>query len=139
MEEPAYLAELERRWPRDHQSAEPTESTIALVEAGVREHPHSAQLWRMRGSLLQLASFETGYPLKESEASYRRAIKEDPRDPKSYEDLAWFLDAVMCKRRKSKRFYEKARLLRRAARKLLATPTGEPSSGSPLKSLKLGE
>ena len=116
MEETTYIEELKRRWPRQHDSNEPTQSTIQLVNAAVQEHPKSAQLWRMRGNLFELANFDTGYPLKECESSYRRAIKEDPYNPDSYLDLAWFLDAVMNKRRKAKRFFEKARLLRQAAK-----------------------
>lgn len=56
----------------------------------------------MRGNLLELADLETGHALREPERCYRQAIKLDPFLAEAYEDLAWFLDAVLGKRRKAK-------------------------------------
>jgi tetratricopeptide (TPR) repeat protein len=87
-----------------------------MADAAVREHPRSPKLWVIRGNLLELARLETGYTLNESAFCYRQAIRVDPFFIEAYEDLAFFLDAVMGNRRKAKRFFEKARLLKRAAR-----------------------
>lgn len=65
---------------------------------------------------LELAEFETAAPLKEPVRCYRMAIKIDPFNIEAYEDLAWFLDAVLRNRRKGKRFFEKARRLKRVVR-----------------------
>lgn len=68
----------------------------------------------MRGDLLQLANVQTGYALDESERSYRAAIKADPSFIEGYRELAYFLDVVMGKRRKAKRYFDKARRLQSA-------------------------
>ena len=100
--------------------------TIELAGVAVAEHPGSAELWTMRGNLLELANIETGQPLREPERCYRQAIKANPFFVEAYEDLAWFLEAVLGKRRKAKRFYDKARRLKRSAR-MTANQSLEPT------------
>lgn len=101
MTESEFIEELSARWPRLN-PGEPTMDTIELASVAVSEHPRSAKLWTMRGNLLELADLETGHALREPERCYRQAIKLDPFLAEAYEDLAWFLDAVLGKRRKAK-------------------------------------
>ena len=113
MSEAEYIAEFIKRWPRDLASNEPSEETILLVNRAVIEHPRSSKLWVMRGDLIQLIDFESSIPLKEAEKSYRKAIKTNPFNIEAYESMGYFLDAVMAKPRKAKRYFAKARLLKR--------------------------
>lgn len=125
MTESEFIEELSVRWPRLNPS-EPTMRTIEIAGAAVAEHPGSAKLWTMRGNLIELADIEIGQPLREPERCYRQAIKVDPFFVEAYEDLAWFLDAVLGKRRKAKRFYDKARRLKRTAR-VMVNQSHEPT------------
>lgn len=111
MSEDEFIAAIRARWPSDTASDEPSVATIQLADDAVRAFPSSAKLWVMRGDLLQLADVETGYALLESERSYRIAIKVDPGCIEGYRELAYFLDVVMGKRRKAKRYFDKARRL----------------------------
>jgi len=112
MEQAEYIEALQGRWPKGARHPEPRASTLDLANRAVQEHPRCAKLWIIRGNLLELANIETHLPLKESERCYRTAIKIDPFNIEAYQDLAWFLDGVLGKRRKAKRFFDKARRLR---------------------------
>ncbi|MEX8506122.1 hypothetical protein [Leptothrix ochracea] len=116
MTQDEYIYKLKQCWQKIL-STEPTKTTIILADLAVQEHPKSSELWRIRGNLLELANFDTGHPLKESLRCYRLAVKLDPFFIEAYEDLAWFLDAVLGNRRKAKRFFDKAWRLRHAKKK----------------------
>jgi hypothetical protein len=116
MELDQYINELERCWPQVSSQLEPTEATLQLAQRAVQEYPTSAKLWIIRGNLLELANFDTSLPLREPMRCYRAAIKIDPLNIEAHEDLAWFVDAVLGNRRKAKRFFDKARRLRRRTR-----------------------
>lgn len=132
MNEDQYVDELQRRWPKVSTPGEPTEATLELTRQAVEEHPASAKLWIMRGNLLELADVETNLPLTEPMRCYRRAIHVDPFNIEAYEDLAWFLDAVLGNRRKAKRFVDKARRLRRVARaSVRSVPPGAGAGDQP--------
>lgn len=114
MNEGEYIAAIRARWPSDAARDEPSVETIRLADEAVVAFPSSAKLWVMRGDLLQLADIETGYALEESERCYRAAIKADSSFIEGYRELAYFLDVVMGERRKSKRYFDKARRLQSA-------------------------
>ncbi|RBP44836.1 tetratricopeptide repeat protein [Arenicella xantha] len=114
MEEAEYIAELKRRWPRDHTSVEPSPETMDLTLKALRDYPQSEKLWIMRGDLLQLVDFDDGTDLNESEKCYRKAIGINPRSSEAYLELAHFLDSVMNKPRKAKQYFEKARRAKNA-------------------------
>ncbi|WP_018277357.1 tetratricopeptide repeat protein [Teredinibacter turnerae] len=114
MNEAEYIAELRKRWPRDHKSEEPTAETMEVTLKALEDYPNSEKLWVMRGDLLQLVNFDDGLELGESEKCYRKAIEINPQSAEAYEELAHFLDAVMAKPRKAKQYYVKARLLKNA-------------------------
>lgn len=114
MSEDEYIAAIGARWPSDTVKDAPSVETIQLADEAVRTFPSSAKLWVMRGDLLQLADVQTGYTLEGSERSYRAAIKADPSFIEGYRELAYFLDVVMGKRRKAKRYFDKARRLQSA-------------------------
>lgn len=117
MEQEQYVGELQSRWPRGPTHSEPTQATLHLANVAVQKFPMSAKLWIMRGNLLELSSFETCLPFSEPARCYRIAIKLDPFNIEAYEDLAWFLDAVLGNRRKAKSLFDKARRLRNSARR----------------------
>lgn len=112
MNEDEYIAAIGAQWPSDAVKDEPSIETIRLADEAVEAFPSSAKLWVMRGDLLQLAGVETGYALEESERCYRIAINADPSFIEGYRELAYFLDVVIGKRRKAKRYFDKARRLR---------------------------
>jgi Tfp pilus assembly protein PilF len=117
MTELEFVAAISRHWPRRIDSPEPTAATLELLDQAVVHHPFSARLWTMRGCLLQLAS-DASYPLNESAQCFKRAIRLDPSYADAYDEMGHFLDAVMGNPRKAKRYFVKARLLRRASAKL---------------------
>lgn len=117
MTEAEYISELLKRWPRDHASQEPTRETIDMTQEAVENFPKSAKLWVMRGDLLQLVNFELDVPLNESSKCYRQAIKADPFFAEAYEEMGYFLDVVMANPRKAKRYFDKARRLRKSLKK----------------------
>jgi tetratricopeptide (TPR) repeat protein len=112
MSEQDFIAAIKARWPVKAVEATQSKELLALVDEATKSHENSAVLWTMRGDLLQL--LESDYPLKESEQCYRRAIKADPRYAEAYEEMGRFLEFVMSKPRKAKRFLEKASRLRNA-------------------------
>lgn len=114
MTEMEFIELLTEHWPRNRESDEPTPETIAACDKAVTEYPNSAKLWVIRGCLLQLADFDTGYQLNESAKSFSNAIKAEPYNPEAYEELGYFLDAVMDKPRKARQYFRKAFLLKRA-------------------------
>lgn len=118
MAEIEYIAELWKRWPSDRSSPEPTPETIQITQDAVEKYPHSAKLWVMRGNLLELINFECDIPLNEAAKCYRHAIKADSSFIEAYEDMGYFLDAVMANPRKARQFFDKARRLRKASKKL---------------------
>lgn len=117
MTEVEYIVELRKRWPRGPSSQEPTPETIQISLDAVQKHPQSAKLWVMRGDLLQLLMFDCEIPLNESARCYRQAIKADPLFIEAYEEMGYFLDAVMANPRKAKQFFDKARRLKKARQK----------------------
>lgn len=114
MSEDEYIAAIRARWPSDAVRDRPPVETLQLADEAVRTFPSSAKLWVIRGDLLQLSDLETGYALDESERCYRAAIKADPSFIEGYRELGYFLDVVMGKRRKAKRYFDKARRLQSA-------------------------
>ncbi|WP_338846240.1 hypothetical protein V8J88_21100 [Massilia sp. W12] len=116
MTEADYISEIERRWP-SRCPGEPTRETIHLTKKAVEIFPKSAKLWVMRGNLLQLIDFECDIPLGESEYCYRQAIAADHFFAEAYEEMGYFLDVIMGKPRKAKRFFDKARRLKRSRQK----------------------
>ncbi len=114
MTEQDYIEQLEARFPHTLESIEPTVQTIKLCDQAVQAHPHSAKLWSLRGGLLQLARYDTGYALEESAICFVMAIRAEPHDPAHYVELGHFLEDVMNNPRKAKQYFNKARLLRRA-------------------------
>ena len=114
MTESEYLSALKSRVLVDAENAEPSVETIALCDEAVNEFPNSADLWVMRGILLQLTRHDCVYPLEESAHCFRQAMLADPGSAEAYEEMGHFLDAVMAKPRKAKQYFRKAWLLRRA-------------------------
>ncbi|WP_045825406.1 hypothetical protein [Teredinibacter turnerae] len=114
MTETEYIAELEKRWPKRFVNSEPTVETMNLTLEALSLYPQSEKLWIMRGDLLQLVDYDDGYDLKESERCYRQAIGINPKSHEAYLELAHFIEVVLAKPRKAKKYFEKARRLKNA-------------------------
>ena len=113
MTESEYINYFKSHWPKDFQSFEPTKETIELTERAVKDFPNSAKLWVIRGDLLQLINFECEIPLEESQRCYFSAIKADPNFIEAYEEMGYFIDAILGKPRKAKQYFNKAKILKR--------------------------
>jgi tetratricopeptide (TPR) repeat protein len=72
-------------------SDEISRSTIDLADRAVAQHPTSAELWEVRGDLIQLGA-ETPYELDEALRSYERAAEQKPNYGKAYESIGYFHD-----------------------------------------------
>lgn len=111
MKEEEYFQLIKSRWPSRNE-LEPTPETIALCDQSVIDFPNSARLWVMRGDLIQLIDYdEEMHPLSEVERSYRMAIIADPTNADAYNELGFFLDAVMSNPKKAKQYFRKAWLI----------------------------
>ncbi|SMF70009.1 Tetratricopeptide repeat-containing protein [Alteromonadaceae bacterium Bs31] len=114
MKEEEYISEIKKRWPKHHESVEPTRETMDITLEALDKYPKSEKLWIIRGDLLQLVDYDDGLEINESEKCYRKAIAINPRSTEAYNELAHFLDVVMANPRKAKQYFEKVRLLKNA-------------------------
>jgi Flp pilus assembly protein TadD len=68
---------------------------LGLIEAALTKYPNSAELWILRGDLIQLSDHDGVYSLKDAEASYLKAIDLEPANPEGFQSLGFFYDAVL--------------------------------------------
>lgn len=92
------LERNEKALPRD----------LELMEAAIAEHPDLAELWILRGDLIQLSDDDNGYTLVDAESSYLKAVELEPDDPEGYESLGFYYDVVMADPVEAKPYFEKA-------------------------------
>lgn len=81
---------------------------LEMIETAIREYPDLAELWILRGDLVQLSDHDDRYTMKDAESSYLKAIQLEPDDPEGYESLGLFYDAVMADPVQAKPQLEKA-------------------------------
>ena len=62
------------------------------VEQALRKFPSSAELWCLRGDMIQLSADECPYDLKDALASYTRAAQSDPECFEAYESIGYYHD-----------------------------------------------
>jgi len=104
-----YIKELRERWPQD---CDATLETIALADEAVRSFPQSAQLWCIRGDLIQLGPESCPHSLDDALASYQRAIEIAPQFAEAWESVGHFHDAVRNDEATALRFFREAERLR---------------------------
>lgn len=109
MSESDYITELRARWPQD---CDATLETVALADEAVRAFPRSAQLWCIRGDLIQLGPESCPHSLDDARASYQRATEIDPQFIEAWESLGHFHNAVLDDETTAQRFFREAERLR---------------------------
>jgi hypothetical protein len=95
-------------------SFETTPEAYALVEEALKAHPHSARLWCLRGTLIQLGPGpeKSGYTLEDAFASYKKAIEVEPDCPEGWEELGHYHDVHLDDEHTARQFWDKAEKLR---------------------------
>jgi hypothetical protein len=92
------LMRNEKALPRD----------LELIEAAIREFPDLAELWILRGDLIQLSDEGGVSTLRDAETSYLKAIELEPENPEGYESLGFYYDVVMADPVTAKAQFERA-------------------------------
>jgi tetratricopeptide (TPR) repeat protein len=98
------------RWP---DNCDATLETVELADEAVRVFPGSAQLWCIRGDLIQLGPEDCPHSLDDARASYQRATELDPQFIEAWESLGHFHDAVLDDEAAAQRFFKEAERLSR--------------------------
>jgi tetratricopeptide (TPR) repeat protein len=80
-----YLDLIGRYYQREPDKA------LRIVDHAVRRFPKTAKLWDLRGDLIQLSNGNK-YTVHDSLASYRQALKCDPRYAPAYESIGYYHD-----------------------------------------------
>jgi tetratricopeptide (TPR) repeat protein len=91
MIEDGYIDAIEALWPSgkgEHSSPE----LLRLSEEAVEACPTSAELWVMRGNVIELADESCPIPLEEALGCYRRALTIDPGCSDALEEIGFFYD-----------------------------------------------
>jgi Flp pilus assembly protein TadD len=94
MDPTARITALWARWPKGDDRVD--DDLLAMAHAAVEEHPDSAELWWIAGSLNELARIEgadTDSPSAlDPLACYRRAVAIDPSSARAWTSLGAYLD-----------------------------------------------
>ena len=101
--------ELKKRWPRN---GDATLNTIALADEATRAFPRSAQLWCMRGSLIQLGGEDCPHSLDDALASYKQATAIDPQFAEAWQEIGYFYDNVLDDEATAQQYFREAERLR---------------------------
>lgn len=91
MTEEEYLVQLSEVWPDEDEQASP--EALRLSAEAVTAHPESADLWALRGQLIEMAPEHSDTPLAEALACYRKAAELDPTLPETWEAIGYYLDS----------------------------------------------
>ena len=92
------------------------EQALAALERLLKRHSECADLWILRGDLIQLLDAEDGPPLNEAAASYSKALRLNPNCLETIEGLAHYYDAVDHNPIKARRYAE--RYIQRATKSI---------------------
>ena len=106
MEESAYIERLKSSYPAE--GGDVLNEVLACADEAVRAFPQSAELWCIRGDLIQLGSEDSPYELADALASYARALAADPKCVEAYEGIGYFYDLVMDDEERAKPNFERA-------------------------------
>lgn len=107
MKEEDYIEKLKSLWPTE-QGIEASLDTIALADKAVEAYPFCAQLWCIRGDLIQLGPENCPHELGEALSSYKRAMEIDSTCAEAYESIGYFLDAVKGKHEEAEHYFKEA-------------------------------
>ncbi len=104
-----YIARLRAGWPK---SGDASLEDIILADEAVRAYPQSAQLWLMRGDLIQLGPESCPHPLEEALASYERAVQIAPEYAQAWDEIGHYYDGVLDDVTTARRSFKEAEKLR---------------------------
>lgn len=90
MQEAELIAELWRQWPRGQITL--NAGLLELAGEAVRQHPHSAELWWIAGSLNELAQLGGPPHALDPLECYRKAAALAPNDARSWVSIGTYLD-----------------------------------------------
>jgi tetratricopeptide (TPR) repeat protein len=68
-------------------------SAFALLEQGLSAHPQSAELWILKGELIQFSD-KSPFSLNDALQSYEQAVSIDPTNSEAYECIGTFQDTI---------------------------------------------
>jgi tetratricopeptide (TPR) repeat protein len=88
MTESEYIKSIRREFAADETAAG---KLLGKVDVGLRLFPESAELWCLRGHLIQISDGGE-YQLEEALASYEKAVGIDPNYLDVYEEIGYFYD-----------------------------------------------
>jgi tetratricopeptide (TPR) repeat protein len=91
------------------------EEALTKVDALLAANPFAAQLYLLRGQLIQLQSEGTAYSLEDAEASFRRALELDDTSIDVLVELMHFYDAVCADTPKALKYAKKVKALAQKA------------------------
>jgi tetratricopeptide (TPR) repeat protein len=91
------------------------EEALAKVDALLVANPFAAQLYLLRGQLIQLQGDSTAYSLADAEASFRRALALDDTSLDVLVELMHFYDAVCADTPKALKYARKVKALAQKA------------------------
>jgi tetratricopeptide (TPR) repeat protein len=92
--EQSYIDRIAAQWPRKWGESKASLALVTLVEEAVSTFPKSAQLWCIRGDLVQLAPIEAQYGLADALLSYQTAIEIDPLFAEAYESIGYYYNVI---------------------------------------------
>ena len=91
------------------------EEALAQVDALLASNPLAAQLYLLRGQLIQLQSESTAYALDEAAAAFKRALELDGTYFDALVELMHFYDAVCADTPQAMAYAEQVRALAQKA------------------------
>jgi tetratricopeptide (TPR) repeat protein len=109
MTESEYINKLKVSWPKN---CDASIGTITLADEAICAFPKSAQLWCMRGSLIQLGPENCPHSLNDVLACYQKAIEIDPQFAEAWEEIGYFYDAVLDDEAGAEKYFTEAKKLK---------------------------
>jgi len=103
MTESEYIKSIRFEFAADEKAAG---KLLERVDEGLRLFPESAELWCLRGHLIQLSEREEYYH-QDALESYKKAVGLDPQCLDAYEEIGHFYD-LECEPEKAEPYFRKA-------------------------------
>jgi tetratricopeptide (TPR) repeat protein len=91
------------------------EEALTRVDDLLAANPFAAQLYLLRGQLIQLQGDNTAYSLEDAEAAFRRALELDDTSLDALVELMHFYDAVGTDTTKAIKYARKVKTLAQKA------------------------
>lgn len=109
MEEQDYIDKLWELYPND---AETPLKVINLADEAIKEFRDSAELWLLRGSLIELGDEDCPYGLEEAATCFEKAVEIDPNYIEAWEEIGHYYDVIEPNEILSRKAFKKAEELK---------------------------